>query len=706
MIQKIMIDNKINLLKHYCSTKLFLSLNKKNQIPSDSPLANLRGYPRDPKSGENNSPFEKGGKGGFKTLLIRINLKINLVDYYKICLTYFVLCFALYSLNAFSQDVLILTTSGEKINGTIQETEISVKTESGIVKIPLSKIALIDFVSNADQVSAKAYLHLLRGIQFTKDGDNDSALVEFKTAIAASPNYVEANYELAKLLEKMGKKSEAMEYMGRILAVDPMKPGMEPYIKDMGDWYLNKKDFGKAAEMYSLLFQKYPQNKNAQYAIYKAGFLYAWELKDNKKALPTLESAVTTFPDDQNVSKALYEMGRLYTEEGDLDSAEKAFAQLITKFPTDERADNAHFSLAKIYQQKKQYDKAAQEITKVLNESSDQTLLASARKLIDEFAWNLYTVSTKLPTDDVRTIKLDKDFIWVGTTSGVAKLDIKSDSFVGNVILPNTEITALAVDESFLWIGTSNSWVKQYDKAKGTLVQNTALNPKNDLTKVLSLCVDKNSVWVGTESGIYRYDKLKHDLGHYTSLNGLPDNRIVSLASTSKNVFCGTLDNGVGIFDYSTLKWQSLNTQSGFSGRSVPSIVYYGTYVWFAWYEDYKNGVSSYDPNKGSWQEWSITEWEADTTSAQNQNVTSSMINIGANTKEAWVGTDSVAFFYDYQTAKWSQPFNYPASLVGIAPSCIAVDDESVWFATSHGLGRLNKKLANEIQSERVMSNE
>ena len=613
-----------------------------------------------------------------------------------------VLCFTLYSLSAFSQEVLILTTSGEKINGTIQETEISVKTESGIVKIPLSKIALIDFVSNADQVSAKAYLHLLRGRQFLKDGIDDMALTEFKTAVSASPNYIEANYELAKLLEKMGKKTEAMEYIGRVIAVDPMKPGMEAYIKDIGDWYLNKKDLGKAAEMYSLLFQKYPKNNNSQYAIYKAGFLYAWELKDNKKALTMLESAVNTFPDDPNVPKALYEIGRLYTEEGNLDSAEKTFTQLISRFISDERVDNAHYSLAKIYQQKKQYNKAMQEITKVLNDSSDQTLIESTKKMIDEFAWNLYTVLDKLPTDDVRIIKSDKDCIWVGTASGVAKLDLKSDSFIGDVILPNTEITALAVDESFLWIGTSNSWIKQYDKTKGTLVQNTSLNPEGSPTKVLSLVTDKNSVWVGTESGIYRYDKLKHDWKHYTSLNDLPDNKIVSMASTPKGLWGGTLKNGVGVFDYATLKWQSINTQSGFSGKSVPSIVYCGAYVWFAWYENYRNGVSSYEPNKGSWQEWPITEWEADTTSGQLQNITSSMINIGAGEKEAWVGTDSAAIFYDCLTSKWSQPFNYPSNFTGSLPSCIVVDNEYVWFATPHGLARLNKKVANEIQSQNL----
>ena len=629
------------------------------------------------------------------------NKKTIILKTYLVC---FIL-FSLYSLSAISQEALILTVNGDKINGTIENTEISVKTESGVVKVLLKDIALIDLVSSAKQVSAKAYLHLLRGRQFQKEGDNDTALAEFRLAVAASPDYTDANYELANLLEKMGRKSEANEYMSRVIAVDPMRPGIEDHLKDMGDGYLNKKDFSKAAETYSLLFQKYPQNKNAEFAVFKAGFLYAWELRDNKKAISVLESAVKTYPDDQNVPKALYEIGRLYTEEGNLESAEKAFMQLITKYPSEERADNAHYSLASIYYQKRQYDKATQEIKTILNESTDQALIASAKKLVDEFAWNVYTVADKLPTDDVHTIIRDKDYIWVGTASGVIQFDLASDSFTGEVILPNTKITALAVDESSLWIGTSNSWLVQYDKTKGSLEQDSFLKVEN-VDKVLSLSADKVNVWVGTESGIYQYDKQKRNWKHYTTNDGLPDNTIASLASTSNGVWCGTMKNGIAIFDYSTLKWKSLNTQSGLSGRAVPVIAYCGSQVWFAWYEDFKNGISGYDPGTGSWKEWPISEWEADVGSDQQgdntQHVTSSMISLGAGEKEAWVGTESVAIFYNCQTSNWSQPFNYPTKLTGSAPSCIAVDSEYVWFATPHGLGRLNKKLANDIKTQNI----
>jgi tetratricopeptide (TPR) repeat protein len=171
---------------------------------------------------------------GLRTMLNRKHKSI-FCKLYFVCLIIFL---TLYSLNAFSQEALILTTNGDKINGTIENTEITVKTETGIIKIPLKDVALIDFVSNAKQVSAKAYLHLLRGRQFLKDGDNDSALAEFRTAVSASPDYIDANFELANLLEKMGRKSEANEYMSRVAAVDPMRHGVEEHLKEMGDWYL------------------------------------------------------------------------------------------------------------------------------------------------------------------------------------------------------------------------------------------------------------------------------------------------------------------------------------------------------------------------------------------------------------------------------------------------------------------------------------
>lgn len=599
-----------------------------------------------------------------------------------------IIILGLYSINSFAQDVIVFNVNGERVKGTIVEKELTIKTETGEIKIPVKEIALMDFVSSSRQVSAKAYLHLLRGRELAKSGFNEEALDELKTAVSQAPQYIDALFELSKLLYKTGAKNEAMESFAKIINEDPDYPEMDAYFKDVADWYLvNKKDNAKAADIYLMLFTKYPKDKNAQYAVYKAGFLYAWELKDNKKAISTLESAVKAFPDDTNAEKAIYEIGRLNIEEGNLDSAESYFNQIISKYPYGERVDNAHLSLATIYQRKNQYLKAVNEIEKVTTISTDQELIASARKLLDELAWNIYGILNGLPSDNIHSIVLDKDILWIGTSTGVVKFDTKTDTVIGGIILPNTDIASLAIDDSSLWIGTYNSWIKQYDKLNGNLLEDSIPQFYGDAPRILSMCVNNDSVWVGTESGIYQYHKINKEWKHYSTLNGLPDDKIISLAS-AKGVWCGTLKKGISVYDYSTGKWI---IQPKLNNKSVPVINLVGNNVWFAWYSDLSNGISRYDQASQSWKDWTITEWEAD--ADLTNGVNSSMIRLGAGENEVWLGTDSVTIFYNYQTLQWSDPLNYPSLLLGNTPSSIVVDKDSVWFATANGLGRLNKKV-------------
>jgi tetratricopeptide (TPR) repeat protein len=588
-------------------------------------------------------------------------------------------------------NTIIYKINGERIRGTLVETEITIKTQSGEIKVPINELAFLDFVTDSKQVSARAYLHLLRGRELMKAGFDDEALEELKTAISQSPEYKDALFELGKLYYKQNKKNDAMEIFARVINEEPDQLGIDNYLKDIADWYLiNKKDNEKAADTYLLLFTKYPQDKNAAFASYKAGFLYAWELKNNQKAITTLESATKAFPNDTNAEKAIYELGRLYMEEGNLDLAENAFNKVISSFPSGERRDNAHFSLAMIYQRKKQYSKAMQEIDNVMRISNDEELITQARRLIDELAWNIYDTSEGLPSNDIRCIALDKNYIWVGTPNGIAKFDKMAGLATEGITIPNIDVVSLAVDDSYLWIGTSNSWIKKYDKANGKLIQDSPIRIQGDLPKIFSMCVDKDSLWVGTEFGIYQYYEIINKWEHYTISNGLSDNMVLSLASTPKGIWCGT-PKGACIYDYSTGNWNIADKQSKLVGRSIPFISYAGNNIWFAWYSSLSNGVSRYDPTLLAWREWTITEWDADADS--DHLINSSLITVGAGANEVWVGTDTMTIYYNYRNSQWSTPLSYPSQLAGHTPYEIAVDGESVWFATSVGLGRLNRKV-------------
>jgi ligand-binding sensor domain-containing protein len=114
--------------------------------------------------------------------------------------------------------------------------------------------------------------------------------------------------------------------------------------------------------------------------------------------------------------------------------------------------------------------------------------------------------------------------------------------------------------------------------------------------------------------------------------------------------------------------------------------------VWFAWYRELSNGVSKYDTTTKTWEETIVADWQEYTSTAN-------MVNLGADDEEMWLGTDTGILFYDRATSGWSRSFNYPSELMGhVPPVCVLVEDNSVWFATSQGLGRLDRRLIDQIE--------
>ena len=58
------------------------------------------------------------------------------------------------------------------------------------------------------------------GRKFRSTGDLESAISQFRSAIASSPNYARAHYELAITLRQQGKAAEAAEEFTRAQELD------------------------------------------------------------------------------------------------------------------------------------------------------------------------------------------------------------------------------------------------------------------------------------------------------------------------------------------------------------------------------------------------------------------------------------------------------------------------------------------------------
>jgi tetratricopeptide (TPR) repeat protein len=620
---------------------------------------------------------------------------ISLLAYQPISLL-IVLCLAL---GAVAQEVTVLMNDGSQITGSLLEYKdgiLKIKVQKDSLRIPAEDLVLIDFVSNRTQVSGKAYIHLANGKQLLELNMDNEALEEFKAAIRESPRYADAYYELGKFWEKQGQMNEALEYFSIAIDLGLERPGMAKDFMDVADGYFSKGELEDAAEMYYLLFLKFPEDQAAEYAAYRAGFLFAEELKNNEKALAALEGAIAKFPTSQYADRGLYEVGRIYEEERLPEAAESALLQLISDFPSSEWNDDAHYILARAYHQERRNEDAIEELAKVMKESADAILIGEAQQMLDECIWIVYGVSDGLPSDDIHALAWDGNYIWVGTSAGIARFDLETNSFTGDVILKGTDVRTLAADDSDLWVGTLDSGIKRYGKMEETWTTYT----KNDglsSDRALAISIDPNNVWVGTAlGGVYKYGKYDDSWTHYTMGDGLTSDNIVSIASTSNGIWCGTLKKGASVFDSLTGKWQSITDPSMSGEKSVTSIAAGANYVWFAWYEDLRNGFSRYDALTKSWEEWPFTELEERAPAAQGASI--DMINLGADDKEAWVGTGREVLFYDHATSSWSRPFKCPSGLADHVPVCVLVEDNSVWFATSYGLGRLNRNLVDRIE--------
>lgn len=616
-------------------------------------------------------------------------------------MTAFVTCVLfLFCAAIFAQEVTVLMTNGDQAAGSLMEYAnkvLKIKTQYGILEVPAKDIILIDFTSSSEKISSKAYLHVIRGKQLLELGMEDEARDEFRAAIREAPMYADAYYELGKLLEKQGQPKKAMEYLSRAMIIDPSKSGTAEQLMEMADGYFSRGELEPAAETYYRLFLNFPKAPEAEYAIYRAGLLFAGDLKNNKKALTALEKAVADFPRNQYAEKALYEIGRIYTEEGSLEDAERALVKLISSFPSGEWNDDARYILGKVYYQQKRNENAVEQLTKVMEVSSDPNLISAAQKVLDECVWIVYHVSDGLPSNNVRALAQDKQYLWIGTDSGIVRFDLRLNKMDSIVFLKGTDVQSLAADDPYLWVGTADNGIKRYDKITETWTTYTESEVLSS-DKILAVSIDPDSVWFGTAgSGAYRYTKQDEKWDNYTMQDGLTSDDIVSIASTPYGVWCGTLRAGLNTFDRATGKWQGISTSHTLGNRSITSIATGGKYLWFAWYEESRNGVTRYNASTRAWDNWVIAEWEGGSQAVQGAEA--NMINLGSSDNETWVGAGSGVFVYNHINTSWSSSaINYPPDLSGLVPVCVLVEDESVWFATSNGLGRLNRKLVGQVE--------
>jgi diguanylate cyclase (GGDEF)-like protein len=169
----------------------------------------------------------------------------------------------------------------------------------------------------------------------------------------------------------------------------------------------------------------------------------------------------------------------------------------------------------------------------------------------------------------------------------------------GDGAAPDTRtITALAQDhQGRIWAGSRENGLFRHEPATGKVLHIPEINGTRTVS---SLLVDPGqSLWVGTDSGLFRLDPDGNTLSAFTrrpeDAAGLSNNVVTALALGSRNcIWVGTYQ-GLSRLDPSTGSFRQYTTKDGLPGELIKAIVVDGTgTVWIST----NRGISRLDPVK------------------------------------------------------------------------------------------------------------
>jgi len=187
-----------------------------------------------------------------------------------------------------------------------------------------------------------------------------------------------------------------------------------------------------------------------------------------------------------------------------------------------------------------------------------------------------------LSSNDIVRIAEQGDYLWIATTAGLDRLCLSSlkTEHISDDALPCAEISELLVSRrGTLWIGTQKG-LYSYDKENDTFVLYDSAYTRgvipNDVEAKCILEDHLGQIWMGTWSnGIYRLDFEHQQFYHYPSLNWR-NNAHVLLEDNHKQIWVGTWDCGLqrlkNAWDPANVSAETWTTADGLSSNIIYSL--------------------------------------------------------------------------------------------------------------------------------------
>lgn len=309
------------------------------------------------------------------------------------------------------------------------------------------------------------------------------------------------------------------------------------------------------------------------------------------------------------------------------------------------------------------------------------------------------TTKDGLSSEMVNAIAVQGEEVWFGTEGGGATLYDRSkktykayttkgepmDKFDKGVsinwqnLLPYNHVTVIVPDVDRIWFGTyfygfGGGGISYYQPQK-TLPWKRFNTNDGRAKKVVSMAVDGESVWVGSEKGLSLLDKKTEGWKRFYSTNdGLSGNFINSLLVQPNFLWAGT-NGGISRLDKVKKTWKMYSQRDGLTESEIKALAGVGQKIWAG---GTGGTLFEYDSVADRWRRIEPTD------PLRNGGIQS----IAVAKEKVFISRDNGVSIYDLPTGQW-EALTVSDGLLSNAVFCAAEDKNSIWFGTDKGASKL-----------------
>ncbi|HXX33825.1 MAG TPA: two-component regulator propeller domain-containing protein [Thermodesulfobacteriota bacterium] len=309
------------------------------------------------------------------------------------------------------------------------------------------------------------------------------------------------------------------------------------------------------------------------------------------------------------------------------------------------------------------------------------------------------TAQDGLSSEMVNAIAVQGEEVWFGTEGGGATLYDRSKkiykayttkgepmdkvdkgvSIRWQNLLPYNHVSVILPDVDRVWFGTyfygfGGGGISYYQPQKSPSWKRFNTNDGR-AKKVVSMAVDGEWVWVGSEKGLSLLDKKTEGWKRFYSTNdGLSGNFINSLLVQPSFLWAAT-NGGISRFDKVKKIWKTYSQKEGLTETEIKSLASVGQKIWAG---GIGGTLSEYDPVLDRWNKIEPSD------PLKNGGIYS----IAMAKEKVFICRDSGISIYDLPTRQWDS-LTIADGLLSNSVFCAAEDKNSIWFGTDKGASRL-----------------